>query len=82
MLILTFHLEKSGIIECFCDGFRVSYCTYEMDACQWDTPKSWEEEFLRIKRTIKIKYDATTGDGDKIVVTLLDMVVFWEIQKQ
>ena len=41
----------------------------KMDACQWDTPKSWGGGVFKDKRTIKIKYDATTGDGDKIVVT-------------
>ena len=39
----------------------------KMDACQWDTPKSWGGGVFKDKRTIKIKYDATTGDGDKIV---------------
>ena len=33
----------------------------KMDACQWDTPKSWGGGVFKDKRTIKIKYDATTG---------------------
>ena len=71
VLIININLPfgKSGIIECFCDGLEYPIAHMKMDACQWDTPKSWGGGVFKDKRTIKIKYDATTGDGDKIVVT-------------
>ena len=67
--VISLPLGKSGTIECSVTDLEYPITHMKMDAYQWDTPKSWGGGVFKDKRTIKIKYDATTGDGDKIVVT-------------
>ena len=66
--IISLPLGKSGTIECTVTDLEYPITHIKM-SYQWSIPKSWGGGFLGEKRTVKINYNADTGNGEKIVVT-------------
>lgn len=67
--IINLPLGKSGTIECSVTDLEYPITHMKMNAYRWSTPKSWGGGIFDDKRTIKIRYDEKTGNGDKIIVT-------------
>ena len=67
--VISLPLGQSGVIECSVNDLEYPITHLKIYGYRWDTPESWGRGTFTGQRTVKINYDATTGNGQKISVT-------------
>lgn len=67
--VINLPLGRSGTIECSVTDLEYPITHMKIYGYRWNTPKSWGGGIFDDKRTIKIRYNEKTGNGEKIIVT-------------
>lgn len=69
--IITLPLGQTGILECTVPEMVYPLSKNKITEFKWETPKSWGGKTFYSGRTIKVNYNATSGNGETIKVTPL-----------
>ena len=69
--IITLPLGQTGTLECTVPEMEYPLSKNKITEFKWETPKSWGGKTFYSGRTIKVNYNATSGNGETIKVTPL-----------
>ena len=69
--IIKLPLGQTGILECTVPEMAYPLSKNKITEFKWETPKSWGGKTFYSGRTIKVNYNATSGNGETIKVTPL-----------